>query len=137
MRAADLRWPWLLLRAVRAAFSAGWLVRRRFRLPFDRVVEELRTGAPMRGALADPLLHLRVVNRLLAVLPPFGMGRCMKRSLLLLHLWSRCGLAPCLHLGVGHLSSAGRSSHAWLTAGVPGGEMMAGAPDGHAEVVVL
>lgn len=137
MRAADLRHPWLLLCAVRVALSAGWLVRSRFRLPFDRVVAELRTGAPLRGALADPLLHLRVVNRLLPLLPPFGMGRCMKRSLLLLHLWSRCGLVPSLHLGVGHLPSAGRSSHAWLTAGVPGGEVMAGASDGHAEVVAL
>jgi len=32
-----------------------------------------------------------------------GMGRGMKRARLLLHRWLRCGLAPCLHLGVAPL----------------------------------
>jgi hypothetical protein len=133
VRGAERLRPWLLLRAVAAACGAAWRVRRRaFRLPFDRLVEELRTGAPLTGALADPHLHLRVVSRLLPVLPPWPMGRCMKRSLLLLHLWSRCGLVPCLHLGVA--GGGGRAQgHAWLTAEVDGRTLEAGSSEGRAE----
>ena len=106
--------------------------RRASHLPFDRLVEELRAGAPLTGALADPHLHLRVVSRLLPVLPPRRMGRCMKRSLLLLHLWSRCGLAPCLHLGVAEGGAAVRG-HAWLTAEADGRTLEAGSSEGRAE----
>jgi hypothetical protein len=96
------------------------------------MVEELRKGKPFRGALADPDLHLRVVSRLLAALPPRQMGRCMKRSLLLVHLWSRCGLAPCLHLGVARLGE-GLLGHAWLTAEAGGRMLQAGSSDGQRE----
>ena len=133
MRAAELRRPWLLLRAVAAASGAAWRVQRRaFRLPFDRLVEELRTGPPLTGALADPQLHLRVVSRLLPVLPPWSMGRCMKRSLLLLDLWSRCGLAPCLHLGLAG-GGGGVQGHAWLTAQAGGSSLEAGSSEGRTE----
>jgi hypothetical protein len=132
MRAAELLWPWPFVRAVAAAYGAGWRVRRRAPLPFDRMVEELRKGKPFTGALADPRLHLRVVSRLLPVLPPPGMGRCMKRSLLLLHLWSRCGLSPCLHLGVARLGE-GLLGHAWLTAEADGRTLCAGSGDGQQE----
>jgi hypothetical protein len=107
-------------------------VQRSARLPFDRLVEELRSGAPLTGALADPQLHLRVVSRLLPVLPPWRMGRCMKRSLLLLHLWSRCGLAPCLYLGVAR-GGGGLQGHAWLTAEADGRTLGAGSSEGRAE----
>jgi hypothetical protein len=133
MSAADLKRPILLLHAVALASGAAWRLRRpAFHLPFDRLVEEQRTGAPLKGALADPLLHLRVVSRLLPVLPPRRMGRCMKRSLLLLHLWSRCGLAPCLHLGVAG-GEAGVRGHAWLTAEKGGHTLEAGSSDGRSE----
>ena len=89
-------------------------------------------GKPFKGALADPNLHLRVVSRLLTGLPPPHMGRCMKRSLLLLHLWSRCGLAPCLHLGVARLGE-GLLGHAWLTAESGGRTLRAGSSDGQRE----
>jgi hypothetical protein len=133
VRAAELRRPGRLLRAATAAFAAAWRVQRRAsRLPFDHFVEELRAGQPFAGELADPILHLRVVSRLLPVLPPWRMGRCMKRSLLLLHLWSRCGLAPCLHLGVA-LAGGGLQGHAWLTAEAEGRTLSAGSSDGRAE----
>jgi hypothetical protein len=132
MRAAELRHPGRLLGAVLTAFGASWRLHRASRLPFDRLVDELRRGEPLTGALAEPILHLRVVSRLLPMLPPWRMGPCMKRSLLLLHLWSRCGLAPCLHLGVA-LGGGGLQGHAWLTAEVDGRTLSAGSSDGRAE----
>ncbi len=132
MQAAELRRPWRLVRAVGAAYRAGWRVRRGGRLPFDRLVEELRKGKPFEGSLADPDLHLRVVVRLLPLLPPWHMGLCMKRSLLLLNLWSRCGLAPCLHLGVAPLGE-GLLGHAWLTAEADGRPLRAGSSEGQRE----
>ena len=132
MRAAELRHPWRLVGAVAAAYRAGWRVHRGSRLPFDRLVEELRKGRPFEHALADPDLHLRVVCRLLPLLPPRPMGRCMKRSLLLLDLWSRCGLEPCLHLGVAPLGE-GLLGHAWLTAEADGRVLRAGSSQGQRE----
>ncbi len=121
-----------LVRAVGAAYLAGWRVHRGSRLPFDRLIEELRKGKPFTGALADPGLHLRVVFRLSPLLPPWPMGGCMKRSLLLLHLWSRCGLAPSLHLGLPPLGE-GLLGHAWLTAERDGRVLRAGSNQGQRE----
>jgi hypothetical protein len=132
VRAAELRHPWRLARAVAAAYRAGWRVQRGSRLPFDRLVEELRKGERFGAALADPDLHLRVVFRLSPVLPPWRMGRCMKRSLLLVNLWSRCGLAPCLHLGLPPLGE-GLLGHAWLTAESEGRVLWAGSSQGQRE----
>ena len=132
VRAAELRRPWRLVRAVAAAYGAAWRVQRRARLPFDQLLEELREGTPFTGALADPSLHLRVVSRLLPALPPWPMGRCMKRSLVLLHLWSRCGLVPCFHIGVARLGE-GLPGHAWLTAEANGNTLRAGSSEGQAE----
>jgi hypothetical protein len=55
---------------------------------------------------------------LLPVLPPCGAGRCLKRSLLLLDLWSRAGLAPSLHLGV-RGDGKTRGGHAWVETARP------------------
>jgi transglutaminase superfamily protein len=132
VRTAELRHPGRLVRAIAAAFGAGWRVQRGGRLPFDRLIEELRKGKPFEGALADPDLHQRVVCRLLPMLPPWRMGRCMKRSLLLLNLWSRCGLAPCVHLGVAPLGE-GLLGHAWLTAEAHGRTLQAGSSEGQRE----
>ncbi len=38
----------------------------------------------------------------------------MKRSLFLLDLWSRAGLAPSLHIGL-RRSDSDRGGHAWIT----------------------
>jgi len=97
-------------------------------LPLDVLVEHLREAPRLRGRLADPHLYPPLVDRMLRWLPPHRrLGRCVKRSLLLLELWSRCGLAPTFHYGVGHDADGKRRAHAWLgdvpddlTAGDPG-----------------
>ena len=130
--------PWTLLRAVASAWATALVLKRlAARLPFDELLRRLRIGKPFPGELATPTLHLRVVNRLLRVLPPSEMGPCMKRSLLLLHLWSRCGLAPRLHLGVARAGEEGFRAHAWLTADVGGAHLAAGSGDGYAEAFVF
>ena len=108
----------LLLPAVVAASTRTWWLYRR--LPLDQACRALVKVQPLPVALRDPTGCLRLVNRLLKVLPPRGMGPCFKRSLLLLDLWSRCGLAPRFHLGV-RRSLDRREGHAWVT--------VAGRPD--------
>lgn len=95
--------------------TARHVARRFGREPFDRTLAALRALPRFRGALADPTSHLRVVNRLLPLLPPRRMGRCLKRSLLLLALWSRCGLEVALHLGFRPASDGPWEGHAWIT----------------------
>lgn len=128
--------PWTLLRAVAAALSAAIVLTRLSpRLPFDELVRRLRVGAAFSGGTAAPLLHLRVVSRLFRFLPPRRMGPCMKRSLLLLRLWSRCGLEPTLHLGVARGGERGFRAHAWLTAETDDGPLLAGSGEGWEEAV--
>ena len=99
---------------VRAAVRCGWWERR---LPLDGLVERLRsTPRFSSAALAHPEWLLAIVDRLLPLLPPWRYGRCLKRSLLLLDLWSRCGLRPALHLGVRRADEGVREGHAWVTA---------------------
>lgn len=130
--------PWVLARAVVSACGAALVLKRLAnRVPFDELLRRLRIAEPYSGALAEPTLHLRVVNRLLRFLPPSGMGACMKRSLLLLRLWSRCGLAPRLHLGVSRAGEEGFRAHAWLTADAAGTRLRAGSGDGYVEALVL
>ena len=115
----------LLLPAVVAASTRTWWLYRG--LPLDQVCRALVEVRPLPLPLRDPDGCLRLVNRLLRVLPPRGLGPCFKRSLLLLDLWSRCGLEPRLHLGV-RRSVDRREGHAWvivagrsdLSAGEPG-----------------
>ena len=102
----------LLLPAVAAASIRTWWLYRR--LPLDQACRALTEVRPLPPPLRDPAGCLRLVNRLLRVLPPRGMGPCFKRSLLLLDLWSRCGLSPRLHLGV-RCSVDQREGHAWVT----------------------
>ena len=116
--------------AVPLALAAGFRLRRlERRLPFDRLVSELRSVRRLPATAADPAAIARVVGRLAPVLPPWGMGRCLKRSLLLVHLWARCGLEPRIHLGV----RAGRRGHAWVT----GGPLPPAVPEEAAEVASL
>jgi hypothetical protein len=107
----------LLPAVIAASIRTWWLYRR---VPLDQVCRALVEARPLPPPLSDPAGYLRLVNRLLRVLPPRGMGPCFKRSLLLLDLWSRCGLVPRLHLGV-RGSAVHRDGHAWVT--------VAGRPD--------
>ena len=99
---------------VRASVRVTWLQRH---LPLDELVVRLRaTPAFLLTPLAHPEWLLATLDRLLPVLPPRGYGRCLKRSLLLLDLWSRCGLRPRLHLGAPRERVAGEhEGHAWVT----------------------
>ena len=121
----------LLLPVVAAASIRTW--RLYPRLPLDQACRVLVEVQPLPPPLRDPDGCLLLVNRLLRVLPPRGLRPCLKRSLLLLDLWSRCGLAPSFHLGV-RRSEGRREGHAWITvAGRP--DLSAGEP-GYTEAFV-
>ncbi|MCG6964803.1 MAG: lasso peptide biosynthesis B2 protein [Acidobacteria bacterium] len=130
------RRPLLRARSLASVVVAAFLVRRLYgNAPLDRLAGLLRTGAPFPPALCDPGLHLENVNLLLPLLPPRGLRACFKRSLILMHLWHRCGLEPQLHLGVRPGDSGPRSGHAWVTAaGIPELEVEG---DGYREAVVV
>jgi hypothetical protein len=96
--------------AVLRASARVFVLERRLSLP--ELVARLRRTAPDFLVEIDPLVVLGVTEALLTFLPPFGAGRCVKRSLLLLDLWSRAGLAPSFHLGI---RAAARNGHAWVT----------------------
>jgi hypothetical protein len=103
-----------LLAVLRAAVRVLVLERS---LALPDLVARLRRTRPDFLAEIDPLLVLGVTEALLPFLPPYRAGRCVKRSLLLLDLWSRAGLAPSLHLGI---RAASRNGHAWITTGTGG-----------------
>ena len=105
---------------LRAAVRLTLLERR---LGLDAVVERLRT-VPVFAApwLRRPRWLLGAVERLLPVVPPPGYGRCLKRSLLLMDLWARCGLRPRLHLGVRRAGESAHEAHAWVTVDAAAGE---------------
>lgn len=112
---AAIAWP----AVVRASLRAAWWLRK---LPLDQAVERLReVPTTLKPFRSRPRWLAGVADRLLPVLPPYGHGPCLKRSLLLLDLWSRCGLEPTFHLGMQHRSRPGESRpvdlHAWVTAG--------------------
>ena len=99
------------------------LARRERRLAFDALVATLRDAGrarPLPRFLARPERLAGAVERLLPWLPPRGHGPCLKRALLLLELWTRCGLEVRLHLGLRPGTGRGEA-HAWLTATGPGG----------------
>ncbi len=102
----------------RAAARLAWLERR---LPLEDLVARMRATPPFAiSALVRPQWLLATVDRLLFLLPPWRYGPCLKRSLLLLDLWSRCGLSPSLHLGVRRDGERGRhQGHAWVTVASP------------------
>lgn len=98
----------------RAACRCAWLERR---LPLDELVARLRAVRPFTLAtLSRPRWLLATLDLVLPILPPRRYGRCLKRSLLLLDLWARCGLRPRLHLGVRREEAEGpHEAHAWVT----------------------
>ena len=101
----------LLFPVFRASLRTWWLYRR---LPLDEACNALAQGRRLPRPLRDPDGYSRVVNRLIRWLPPYNLGPCIKRSLLLLDLWSRCGLEPRFHLGV-RTKDEQRDGHAWVT----------------------
>jgi hypothetical protein len=125
--------------AARAAFlaaAAPAVVRAALRVSRELARSEMREvpGRLRRvrpfavAALAHPAWLDGAAARLLPLLPPRRVGRCLKRSLVLLDLWSRCGLEPRLHVGVrrvGRTGPAGGSSA--RPVGPPGSP--AGRPD--------
>lgn len=129
--------PWLYARATLAVVAAARRVRSLERLhDFDEMVVRLR-GTPGPGAPSGlPAAAARVLGRLLPALPPIGMGPCLKRSLILLHLWSRWGHRPRLHMGV-RPGQDGPEGHAWLTVDDPDLQELAGSPAGCEEAMAL
>ena len=101
----------LLPAVIRASIRTWWLYRE---LPLDQALKALAAGQPLPPLLRDPDGYDRLVNRLMHWLPPHNLGPCIKRSLLLLDLWSRCGLEPRFHLGV-RTKDEQRQGHAWIT----------------------
>ena len=84
------------------------------------LADRLRSVEPWDGSyLANPRYLDASVSRLVKVLPPRKFGPCIKRSFLLLDLWSRCGLEPRIHIGT-HKRDGEHRFHAWVT--VPGRE---------------
>jgi hypothetical protein len=99
---------------VRAALRCAWLERR---LTLEELVVRLRQTCPFSWRfLRRPQWLLGTLDRVLPWLPPWRYGACLKRSLLLLDLWSRCGLQPAFHLGVRREGDGERyQAHAWVT----------------------
>lgn len=97
-----------LLRAVARARSTA-------RLPIDERVALLRAAEPFRRrTLRDPERWSGYVARVARLLPVDG-GPCLKRSLVLLDLHSRCGLEPRLALAFRPDGAGSGDGHAWLT----------------------
>jgi len=104
--------PVSVLRSLAAIARAVARVSFYQRRSLPEIVSHLRSTP--KEAFCDPRLALAVLERLLPVLPPFGTGRCVKRSLFLLDLWSRASLAPSFHLGL-RRAAGDRGGHAWIT----------------------
>ncbi len=95
------------------------------RLPLDGVVLRLGAVPLLPRPLRDPQRIQEAVNRWLPWLPPRGLRTCLRRSLILVDLWSRCGLPVDLHLGM-QPGDAGPAGHAWVGTPGSGGETACG-----------
>lgn len=109
MRSLDILRSMFLV--VASSIRVAWLFPRHS-LPV--LVETLRGARPHRLS-ADPVLLAAVAEKLLPYLPPWNVGPCVRRSLVLLDLWSRCGLEPSLHLGLRDGATGVREGHVWVT----------------------
>ncbi len=102
---------------LRAALRLAWLNKR---CNLQQLADRLRSVEPWDASyLANPHYLDASVSRLVRLLPPRRFGPCIKRSFLLLDLWSRCGLEPRIHIGTCKEDGEHRF-HAWVT--VPGRE---------------
>jgi hypothetical protein len=117
---------------LRACARVAWHTRR---LRLDELAPRLRRVPTLRWhRLRDPYWLLATLDRLVRVLPPWRYGLCMRRSLLLLDLWARCGLRPVLHLGLRRGDEGVHEGHAWVTvAGATGEPALATADHGYPE----
>lgn len=135
------RSPALYLSVLAEVVAAAVLLRSEWgRHPFDRLVERLRgesTRSGGRRRLERARAQARLAGRLVRLVPPWGMGPCLKRSLILLRLWSRAGVGVRIHLGFRPGGDAAPQGHAWLSADEPELGPVCGGPNGHTEVLVL
>ena len=122
-----------LLRA--SARAARW----ERRATIEDLASRLRAVAPFRSPwLRDrPEWLLAALDRALPMLPPRRCGTCLRRSLLLLDLWTRCGLDVRLHLGVRRSGEAAHEAHAWVSATARDGSRLATASLGYPEAFEL
>jgi hypothetical protein len=98
-------------------------------VPLSELPLRLRRVRHLPGPLRNPARLASGVDRLGRFLPPWGMGWCLKRSLLLLDLWSRCGLEPELRIGLRRSPGSPLDGHAWLSAASSASAVLAtGAP---------
>jgi len=104
------------LLALPSVIRAAWRVRRlEPRCSLPELVDRLRGVKPWRFAILNHPAYLEgSVGRLAALLPVGGLGPCMRRSLILLDLWSRCGVDLRFHLGMAR-GGGDRRLHAWVT----------------------
>lgn len=135
------RSPALYLSVLAEVVAAAVLVQREWgRHPLDRLLGRLRCGVGRGGEprrVDRARAQARVTGRIVRVLPPWGMGPCLKRSLILLRLWSREGFGVRIHLGFRPGDGAAPQGHAWLSADDPELTSVSGGPNGHTEVLVL
>lgn len=133
----SLRQAGFAVRAAPLVWATGARVRRLDRrLGLGAVIQELRAARerPLPPRLANPLWLAATLERMLPFVPPRHYGPCLRRALILLELWSRCGLEPTLHIGF-RPQAPRRDGHAWLTATRPDGEsLQASGPLDHAPV---
>ena len=105
--------------ALPATLRAVVRLNRHSKLRFDMQAQSMRNVSAFSVTyLCQPHYLAATVDRLVPILPPRSYGPCLKRSLLLLDLWSRCGLDPVLHLGAiseDQEQAQDRSFHAWVT----------------------
>ena len=133
-----IRHPVVFLQAAVAVVCAARRVRRlEPQLAFDELVRRLRSEAGWTARLATPQAQARAANRILPLVGPRDMGICLKRSLVLVHLWTAHGLSPRLHLGLRLRDGKVPDGHAWLTVDDPDVARFAGAQGDCKETLVL
>ncbi len=111
---------------VRASLRLSWLNKR---CDLQQLANRLRSVERWNGSfLANPRYLDGSVSRLVSLLPPRRFGSCIKRSFLLLDLWSRCGLEPRIHIGTLKRDDE-YHFHAWVS--VPGSD---GPPPEYTEI---
>lgn len=98
----------LAVEIVLAYVRVAWLLRRR---PLTDAVETLRSPRRRRPGEVDTPRLARAVTRTLWKLP--GDTRCLRRSLVLIHLLARRDVAASLVIGVSSLG-AEFGAHAWV-----------------------
>jgi len=123
--------PALIVATVAVIFAGFRVARIEKNSRFDEMIEYLRAHPPM--IRCDPRAAGLVIGRLLRWITPRRMGSCMKRSLILLHLWSGEGIEARLHLGVISGSAEQAKGHAWLSVNDSSLEKYCGNSQGRSE----